>query len=425
MKKDKWTKIEFERVRYYIRTLNLKSRSKYFDYVKDHLELPKRPDSLEWWISWSDWLGNENRFYGKNEFLSYEDSRDFANKLNISTKKEWEIFYKNENIKNIPRCVDKYYKNKGWISWSDWFCKKSRTDKNYESYENFLEIIIDEKISNSSEYYKFYKEKNLPLNPLEHYGFGKWSQFLFKKNKKRDKLDYNDSKKIVQTLTLKSQKEWYKLSKENKIPDGVPKTPDKYYQDEWISWNDWLGHNVSTYKKFFSYKDAKKFLKGIGLSSLQEYCDYLVENQIDFLPLQPSSYYQSDYISSEDYLSNDGNISYGEKKIEKFLLENNVNYIHQFKFNDCRNIKELIFDFYLPEYNLCLEFDGRQHFEPISFFGGEDGFYKRKINDHIKNDYCLLNGIELVRISYEDINLVEKILSSIIKVGINRIYKKN
>ena len=95
-------------------------------------------------------------------------------------------------------------------------------------------------------------------------------------------------------------------------------------------------------------------------------------------------------------------------------LENNVNYIHQFKFNDCRNIKELIFDFYLPEYNLCLEFDGRQHFEPISFFGGEDGFYKRKINDHIKNDYCLLNGIELVRISYEDINLVEKILSSII-----------
>ena len=38
MKKDKWTKIEFERVKYYIRTLNLKSRSKYFDYVKDHLE---------------------------------------------------------------------------------------------------------------------------------------------------------------------------------------------------------------------------------------------------------------------------------------------------------------------------------------------------------------------------------------------------
>jgi very-short-patch-repair endonuclease len=74
----------------------------------------------------------------------------------------------------------------------------------------------------------------------------------------------------------------------------------------------------------------------------------------------------------------------------------------EYKFNDCRNILPLPFDFYLKNLNLLIEYDGRQHFEAVDLFGGEEGLKKRKINDNIKNEYCKKNRISLLRISYLD-----------------------
>ena len=61
------------------------------------------------------------------------------------------------------------------------------------------------------------------------------------------------------------------------------------------------------------------------------------------------------------------------------------------------------FDFYLPDYNTCIEFDGEQHFKPIKHFGGKERFKQQQKNDQIKNDYCVENNIALIRISdYSD-----------------------
>ena len=57
------------------------------------------------------------------------------------------------------------------------------------------------------------------------------------------------------------------------------------------------------------------------------------------------------------------NMSKGEVKIMIFLESNNIKFIRQFKFNDCKYIKTLSFDFYIPKYNLCIEYDGEQHFK--------------------------------------------------------------
>ena len=62
----------------------------------------------------------------------------------------------------------------------------------------------------------------------------------------------------------------------------------------------------------------------------------------------------------------------------------------------------LPFDFYLPIENICIEFNGLQHYKPIEYFGGEKEFEKRKINDKIKQDYCVENSIELITIKYND-----------------------
>lgn len=104
--------------------------------------------------------------------------------------------------------------------------------------------------------------------------------------------------------------------------------------------------------------------------------------------------------------------SKGEKKIDKFLSKNNISYYRQHKFFDCRNIFELPFDFYIPEKRVCIEFDGEQHFKPLSFFGGIESYERLKINDKIKSDYCEDNYINLIRIRYDQIDKINEILTT-------------
>jgi len=72
----------------------------------------------------------------------------------------------------------------------------------------------------------------------------------------------------------------------------------------------------------------------------------------------------------------------------------------------------LKFDFYLPKYNYCIEYDGQQHFKPLEFFGGIVQFKKNQTRDKIKNDYCKKETIKLVRVKYND-NILEKIKKEI------------
>lgn len=103
--------------------------------------------------------------------------------------------------------------------------------------------------------------------------------------------------------------------------------------------------------------------------------------------------------------------SKGEKKIVKYLTQHNIEFIRQKKFDGCVGIKhKLPFDFYIPKIRTVIEFDGIQHFQPISYFGGIEAYERLKINDKIKNDYCEENYINLIRIRYDQIDDIYHIL---------------
>lgn len=106
--------------------------------------------------------------------------------------------------------------------------------------------------------------------------------------------------------------------------------------------------------------------------------------------------------------------SFGENKILKYLESNQVNYENQKRFFDCRDKNPLPFDFYLPEYNTCIEYDGIQHFEPVGFGAGkqeaEDNFRLTNKHDKIKTEYCKEKGINLIRIPYTEFDNIEAIL---------------
>jgi len=103
--------------------------------------------------------------------------------------------------------------------------------------------------------------------------------------------------------------------------------------------------------------------------------------------------------------------SKGERLVEKYLIENNINYTTQYMFDNCKNKRRLPFDFYLTDYNACIEFDGYLHYFPWN--EKEKSLVKlkkTKINDNIKNNFCEENKIKLIRIPYTEIKNVKEIL---------------
>ena len=92
-----------------------------------------------------------------------------------------------------------------------------------------------------------------------------------------------------------------------------------------------------------------------------------------------------------------------EDFIFNYLSSLKLKFEEQKRFKDCKNTKGsdmLPFDFYIPKYNLLIEYDGLHHFEPINGWGGEEKFVKTKENDNIKNKYCENNEIRLLRIPF-------------------------
>jgi len=108
--------------------------------------------------------------------------------------------------------------------------------------------------------------------------------------------------------------------------------------------------------------------------------------------------------------------SKGEKKIFNSLNIKNIDFITQKKFKKCKskNGNFLFFDFYIPKLNLIIEYDGRHHYEAIDKWGGQEELCNQIERDKIKNNYCIKNNINLLRIPYWDYGNIDKILNEII-----------
>ena len=104
-----------------------------------------------------------------------------------------------------------------------------------------------------------------------------------------------------------------------------------------------------------------------------------------------------------------------EKEISNYLIENNIEFVFQKKFDDCKDANVLPFDFYIPSKNLIIEYDGRHHYISIPKFGGDEYLEIVKKHDEIKNKYCKNNSIELLRISYLDDKNIINILDNKLK----------
>jgi hypothetical protein len=104
--------------------------------------------------------------------------------------------------------------------------------------------------------------------------------------------------------------------------------------------------------------------------------------------------------------------SRGEKHIRDCLLRNKIPFEHPIKLENCRNKRQLSFDFgvYTEIGWVLIEYNGVQHYIQSEFYGGGNRFEKQQINDNIKYQYCIDNNIELIIIPYTDFKNIDRIV---------------
>lgn len=101
--------------------------------------------------------------------------------------------------------------------------------------------------------------------------------------------------------------------------------------------------------------------------------------------------------------------SRGENTIWNLLKQHTIKFEFQKRFSDCKDKNTLLFDFFIPKYNLCIEFQGSQHYDPGFYIrkkkSQEEGMKKyliQKKHDEIKKNYCIQNNINFLEIKYTE-----------------------
>lgn len=94
------------------------------------------------------------------------------------------------------------------------------------------------------------------------------------------------------------------------------------------------------------------------------------------------------------------NESNGEQLVRKYLKDCHIKFKRQKTFNDLIDKQHLSYDFYLPDYNVLIEYQGGQHYYPVEWLGGNKRFKKQLRHDAMKYQYAKNNGYLLIYVPY-------------------------
>lgn len=109
-------------------------------------------------------------------------------------------------------------------------------------------------------------------------------------------------------------------------------------------------------------------------------------------------------------------MSSGEYAVKGILDDMGIQYEREMRFVDCKDIRPLPFDFYLPQHIAAIEYDGEQHFKAVSTWGGQEALEKQQLHDGIKTAYCANNNIRLLRIKYTDFERAKELITAFLSV---------
>ena len=178
-------KLTYDEVKKIVKELNIISKIDWYRYIKMH-DLPdgvSRAPSTTYknrgWISWGDFLGTGNKWDNDVNYLSYEEGKKFLLKYNLKTEKDYYMFIKHNKI-NLPLKPNRFYKNRGWVSWGDFLGtgKIANQFREFYTYDEFKLKIKELNIKTFTEFKKFVinnkVDKKIPTNPNIVYKYLGW-----------------------------------------------------------------------------------------------------------------------------------------------------------------------------------------------------------------------------------------------------------
>ena len=241
---------------------------------------------------------NFNPYYN---FLSYNDARDYVRSLGL---KSWTAYVKSGNKPSyIPEYPGSVYKNKGWINTRDWMGIEK---KDYLSFEDAKKIVASFELRSQTAWEKLCKSgkkpNNIPYHPERIYkdkwkSWGDWLGTGFVSLSRRVYLDYEDAKKVIATLNIKSQHQWDAFAKSGLRPENIPSSPHNVYKNKgWKSWGDWLGtgYVAQQYRVYLDYNEAIKFVHKLKLKSGAEWVKYIKTHTLPpNIPRYPDGVYKN------------------------------------------------------------------------------------------------------------------------------------
>jgi hypothetical protein len=313
--------------------------------------------------------------------------------------------------------------------------RKAERDKSkYLSYDELKEYVRINNIFTKEQYINHVSknylvdDKNIPYNPSTFYDksiWKGWSIFLrneiYKKNYNGTYYSYSECKEVIKKYNFTSKDNFLKGIKDIIKDDmRIPYSPSTIYKKEWEGWIEFLDTNndIEQIENLVSFEYARDYARNLNLKMQKQW------NSIKFIDLpsgmtkKPEKLYRDKgWVDWYDFLGIDSKskMSWGELIISNILDKNNIKYYFNKSLKDCISTSKLRFDFYLPQYNCCIEFDGKQHFESCEFFGGDEEFEKLQIRDRIKNEWCKVNEIKLLRLNYlQKIDEIENIVTEFI-----------
>ena len=238
------------------------------------------------WENWTKWLNSKNNSYKNTNYLDYEKAKKIIHKLNFKNEKEWRNYSKNERPLNIPSNPNYYYKNKGWVSMNDWLGKESKIINEYLDFEEARDFVRKLNLKSTTEWKEFSKKDrplNIPSNPHNSYkrkgwiNYGDWLGTFRISDNKREYLNFTEAKKIIHSFNFKSFNEYKIAYEKGLIQKDIPKYPNQTYKNKgWISMGDWLGNDniASTKREYLDFEEARDFVRKLDLKTQKEWFDY-------------------------------------------------------------------------------------------------------------------------------------------------------
>jgi superfamily II DNA or RNA helicase len=247
----------FSEARDFIRNLGLKNEREWRDYCKSDEKpdnIPSRPERAYGteYQGMGDWLGTGFVHANQRRYRSFEEAREFVQRLGFKNAREWRVYSRSgQRPDDIPSEPNQVYdsKFKGYGDWLGTGFVDTR-ERRYRSFTEAREFVQKLGLKNAREWEAYSKtdEKpnDIPQDPRQVYGsdfegYGDWLGTGFVHRKNRKYRLFAKVREFVRRLNLKNESEWLDYCRAEKKPTDIPQDPRKIYRSEFKSMGDWLG----------------------------------------------------------------------------------------------------------------------------------------------------------------------------------------